>query len=55
MKKLDEASLPPKEDFYSTLTGNGITDEEYQHAHTVWKEFNIVSMKDYYNFYNLFY
>ena len=35
MKKLDEASLPPKEAFYSKLTGEGITDENYQHARTV--------------------
>ena len=53
MKKLDETSLPPKETFYSKLTGKGITDEDYQHAHTVWKEFNIESMKDYHNLYNL--
>ena len=26
MKKLDETSLPPKEAFYSELTGKGITD-----------------------------
>ena len=53
MKKLDETSLPLKEAFYSKLTGEGITDEDYQHAQTVWKEFNIVSMKDYQNLYNL--
>ena len=53
MKKLDEASLPPKEAFYSKLTGEGITDEDYQHAQSVWKEFNIESMKDYHNLYNL--
>ena len=35
MKKLDETSLPPKEAFYSKLTGEGITDEDYQHAQTV--------------------
>ena len=35
LKKLDETSLPPKEEFYSNLTGEGITDEDYQHAHTV--------------------
>ena len=28
MKKLDEISLPPKEAFYSKLTGEGITDED---------------------------
>ena len=52
MKKLDETSLPPKEAFYSKLTGDGITDEDYQHAHTVWKEFNIDSMKDNQKLYN---
>ena len=41
MKNLDETSLPPKEAFCSKLTGEGITDEDYQHAHIVWKEFNI--------------
>ena len=35
MKKLDETSLPPKEAFYSKLAGEGITDEDCQHAHTV--------------------
>ena len=53
MKKLDETSLPPNEAFYSKLTGEGITDEDYQHAQTVWKEFNIESLKDYHNLYNL--
>ena len=53
MKQLDETSFPPKEAFYAKLTGEGITDEDYQHAHTVWKEFNIESMKDYQNLYNL--
>ena len=53
MKKLDETSLPPKETFYYKLMGEGITDEDYQHVQTVWKEFNIESMKDYHNLYNL--
>ena len=53
LKKLDEKSLPPKEAFYSNLTGEDITDEDYQHAHTVWKEFHIETMKDYHKLYNL--
>ena len=53
MKKLDETSHPPKEAFYSKLTGAGITDEDYQHAHTDWKEFYFETMKDSHNFYNL--
>ena len=38
MKILDETCLHPKEAFYSKLTGEGITDEDYQHAQTVWKD-----------------
>ena len=53
MKKLDEISLPPKDAVYSKLTGEGITDEDYQHAQTVWNEFNIETMKEYNNLYNL--
>ena len=53
MKKLDEISLTTKEAFYSKITSEGITDEDYQLAQTVWKVFNIESMKDYHNLYNL--
>ena len=53
IKRVDEASLSPKEAFYSKLTGEVTTDEDYQHAQTVLREFNIESMKDYYNLYNL--
>ena len=35
MKMLNETSLPPKDTFYSKLTGESITDEDYQHAQTV--------------------
>ena len=53
LKQLDETILPPKEAFYSNLTGEGIADEDYQHAHTVWKEFHIEPMKEYHRLYNL--
>ena len=53
LKKIDETSLPPKEAFYSKLTGEGITDKDYQHCHTVWKEFHMGSMKDCHTLYNL--
>ena len=36
MKKLDKTRLPRKEAYYSKLTGEGITDEDYQHAQTIW-------------------
>ena len=53
MEKIDETSLPPKKAFYSKLSCEGITDEDYQHAQTVWNEFNIETVKDYHNLYNL--
>ena len=34
MKIVDETSLPPKDAFYSKLTGEGITEEDVQHAQT---------------------
>ena len=53
MKQIDQTSLPSKEAFYSKLSDEGITGEDYQHAQTVSKELSIVSMKDYHNLYNL--
>ena len=51
MRKLYETSPSPKQAFYSKFTS--ITDEDYQHAQTVWKEFHIESMMDYHNLHNL--
>ena len=53
LKKIDEISFPPEEAFYFKLTGECITDEDYQHAQTVCMEFNIQSIKNYHNLYNL--
>ena len=54
VKKIDDTSLPPKEAFYSKLTVEGITDDDYQHTQIVWKKVNIESMKDYHNLYILY-
>ena len=53
LKKLRITSLPPKDAFSSKLTGERITDDDYCHAQTLWKEFHIESLKDYHNLYNL--
>ena len=50
---MKQAFLPSKEVYYSKLTDDGITEEDYQHAHIVYKVFNIESKKDYHNLYNL--
>ena len=46
-----ETKLPPKDDFYSRLSGSHITDEDYQHAQDVWKEFEILNMREYHDLY----
>jgi len=33
--RFDELELPPKEDFYSTITQEHITQDDYEHAQTV--------------------
>ena len=49
--RMEETELPPKEEFYSKLTEQHITDEEYQHAQTVWKSFGCKTMGDYHDLY----
>ncbi|XP_065681600.1 uncharacterized protein LOC136095231 [Hydra vulgaris] len=41
-----------KESFYSRLNDEGISDEDYLHAQTVWKEFDCETFRDYHNLYN---
>ena len=52
LERFKENKLPPKESFYSTLTGEGISDEDYQHAQKVCEAFEIKSMKGYLELYN---
>ena len=53
LSKLEETQLPPIDRFYSHLTDEGISEEDYEHAKTVWKEFDIDRMKDYHDLYLL--
>ena len=46
--KFKDKQLPPKEEqFYSILTDEGISDEQYQHAKKVWNKFNMKTMGEY--------
>ena len=47
MEKLDEACLPPNEEFFSSLTNEGIPDEDYTRAQEVWKRFGCKTLWDY--------
>ena len=51
MERFKETQLPPKEKFCSKLNDCGISDEDYEHAQKVWKEFGIENMGDYHDLY----
>ena len=38
-EKFNETALPPKKDFYSNLTLEDISDEDYTHVQKVWGGF----------------
>ena len=50
-KKFEDNRLPNKEDFFSLMNNEHITDEEYQHAQNVWKKFGLSSMGEYHDLY----
>ena len=53
VEKLNDTELPPKSSFYSKLNDSDISDEDYEHAQRVWKEFGIKTLKDYHLLYNV--
>ena len=52
VERLNETHLPPKSAFFSKLSGEGISEEDYKHAEEVWKAFEMETMRDYHNLYN---
>ena len=50
-EKFDEAQLPRKEDFYSILNDQYISDEDYNHARKVWNTFKLRNMGQYHDLY----
>ena len=51
INKLKETKLPSKEDFYSKLYDQEISDEDYQHAIKVWDTFDCQTLQDYHDLY----
>ena len=51
IEKLSETQLPPKEEFYSKLNDEDITDDDYQHANKVWNTFKCKTIRDYHDLY----
>ena len=50
-EKFNKTELPTKEEFYSILNNEHITDEDYSHAQNVWTTFKLQTMGEYHNLY----
>ena len=50
-EQFDEIKLPRKEDFYSQLYEEGITDKDYARENIVWKHFNIKNLGEHHDLY----
>ena len=51
LEKFSETQLPAKQDFYSNLYDQEISDEDYQHALNVFQTFECKTIKDYHDLY----
>ena len=51
VEKLAQTELPPIEAFYSSLNDQGISEDDYKHAQSVWSTFKCKSMRDYHDLY----
>ena len=49
--RFNETQLPPIDAFYRNLNMSSISEEDYQHAQKVWKEFGINNLGDYHDLY----
>ena len=49
--RFKETALPPKEAFYSKLNMSGVSDQDYEHARSVWSEFGINNLGEYHDLY----
>ena len=50
-EKFNKTELPTKEEFYSILNNEHITNEDYCHAQKVWNTFQLQTMGEYHNLY----
>ncbi|KYQ53663.1 hypothetical protein ALC60_04182, partial [Trachymyrmex zeteki] len=51
VEKLDDTRLPPRESFYSSLTGDTVSESDYAHAANVWQRFSVRTLGEYSDLY----
>ena len=49
--KFEDTKLPPREQFYSHLKEESVSEDEYAHVQKVWNEFNIKNLHQYHDLY----
>ncbi|PKK59391.1 hypothetical protein RhiirC2_719843 [Rhizophagus irregularis] len=50
-EKFDRTSLPPRKEFYSILSQQNISKEDYKYAQKIWQTFEMQSFGDYHDLY----
>ncbi|KAK3107584.1 hypothetical protein FSP39_017789 [Pinctada imbricata] len=50
-EKFNRTTLPPIDSFYSHLTGETISDQDYEHARNVWSTMNMQNLGEYHDLY----
>ena len=51
IKKFSEETFPAKEKFFSKLNDSNISDEAFDHAQRIWKEFRVKNLGEYHDLY----
>ncbi|XP_071650009.1 uncharacterized protein [Temnothorax longispinosus] len=51
VEKLEDTCLPPRDSFYSSLTGETVSESDYAHAVNVWQQFSIQTLSEYSDLY----
>ena len=49
--KFEKKKMPLREQFYSHLKEESVSEDDYAHAQKVWNEFNIQSLRQYHDLY----
>ncbi|XP_070170415.1 uncharacterized protein [Polyergus mexicanus] len=49
--RLHDTCLPPRESYYSSLTGDTVSESDYAHAENVWKRFSVRTLGEYSDLY----